>query len=663
MIQSVVCVAQSRGNNTHGEVFVTNDYEDHRSNEIFVKWFANKVYYPGGFDVYRAVGTSNNWQKLTQSRLRPRKEVRPALAAEDPDLVPLLRIVNERPYEEFQEGIQKVIVALKALHSNDFAQTLGIFFKDRNSEKGVTYRYRVTGHIGNREELINISEPIICGDYKMIDPPQEIQFKRIKGAVQVNWKPEEKRYYGVNIYRKEGHLGWQKITPQPRAIQQYEDQNGDIRYPEVFYTDTNLPDSLELLYIVGAVDYFGNESALSNEIKLPPKDFDAPPPPFNLKASIRILQPRLTWQYVHEADHIGFNIYRRKNLTETFIKVNDQPVSRDSLTYTDQLPEPGGYYYKVASVDAAGNENASGLIFMEVRDVSPPQVPQNVTVISDTGRVILSWTANTDPDLKGYFIYRALHDDVKGNTEFVVVNKDPVLNNTYIDELPTNVRNRFVYAVAAEDTLFNRSALSEVGRVRLPDIHAPQAPFIKTIRVNEDGSLAVEWLANAEPDLKGYHIYRSDSSDANNFQQVNQALYPPGSYRYIDRGVNPGVRYNYYIVAEDENGNLSSPSNIFNAIVKGTAASGALRQVNRVKLNYNKRRKQLTIEWNGDGSHKGYVVYRGNSDQHLLPVTGMIQESSFVDKNLEDGRTYWYQVRAFDGKGGISRSEILNQEI
>jgi hypothetical protein len=654
--------AQVQTDNRNGEVYVTNNYDDDSSNSIYIKWFADKVYYPDGFAIYRSTGDSEQWVKITAQNLQPHKEVRPSLMEKDKDLAPLLRIVNETPYAEFQSGIQKVFIALKALNSNDFAGTIGIFFKDENTEKNVTYKYKVIGYAGETEELINISEPITSGSYLKIDPPQDIRFTRVKGVVQINWKPEEKRYYGVNIYRESPNKAWHKITKQPRAVQQMTDQHGEVSYPDIFYSDTSMPDSVSLGYIVSAVDYFGRESTYSDEITVAAQDFDGPPRPTNLKATINILKPELTWEYTNVKDHLGFNVYRRQRLADNYEKVNDELVDKQLLTYTDDLPAPGNYYYKVTAVDQAGNESSSGLIFMEVRDITPPKVPENLTVLADTGTVNLQWAANTETDLKGYFIYRALYREDVQNPEYSVMNNEALTTTSYVDLLASNVRNKFIYAVAAEDTSYNRSALSKTVVSQLPDVHAPQTPFIKTILVHDDQSLSIEWLSNHEPDLKGYHIMRADMNNSGKFERVNTNIYPPNIIRYTDQTVVAGTNYQYYIVAEDHQGNLSKPSNIYNTITRNNQ-NRHVKSIDNVKLNYNKKKNQVNVAWSSDTDYKGYIIYRGTSNQHLLPVTGLMSEDRFTDKDLEIGKTYWYQVRAYGAKGDMSLSETLNQTI
>ncbi|MEM1406381.1 MAG: hypothetical protein AAGG59_06375, partial [Bacteroidota bacterium] len=630
-----MATAQNRPADHMGHVFVTNDFEDDKSNEIFIKWFADKLYYPDGFDVFRATGNSNRWEKINDRRIHPATAVRPYIAENNPDLEALLKLMNDTPYEEFQNGMQKVIIALKAMYSNEVAETIGIFFRDKTAKLNATYKYKVHGFTGRSYELIGISGLVTCGHYKKPDPPREVVVQRVKGEVHFNWKPEQERYYGVNVYRQQIHKTWDKITPQPRAIREYVDNKGELVYPDVFYKDQNVVDSLEYLYILSGVDYFGHETTFTDEFRIAGRDFTPPATPHSILIDIALMKPDLSWQYDSTESCAGFNVYRKgAGVEKEFEKVNAQIIPATARSFTDNEVSGGGYYYRVAAIDEAGNEQSSGLSFIEVRDVIAPPSPENVTLESDTGMVILNWDPVPAPDLKGYFVYRALHHDVKGSTDFVVVNKEPVTATKFIDRLPKNARNRFVYGVAAEDTLFNRSEISEPARVQLPDIAPPQAPFIKTVKINEDNSVSVEWLVNPELDLKGYHIYKADTNMLSEFRKQNTSIYPPESYRYTDRNLISGKTYYYYVVSEDENGNLSEISNIYNLRMPEVSSGVHEGTLDRVQLAFNKRKTQVELNWPKGEEFRGYVVYRGANSDHLVPISGLLKSNSFTDIDL-----------------------------
>jgi hypothetical protein len=66
----------------------------------------------------------------------------------------------------------------------------------------------------------------------------------------------------------------------------------------------------------------------------------------------------------------------------------------------------------------------------------------------------------------------------------------------------------------------------------------------------------LSWSINTEPDLAGYHVYRSEQQDTPG-QLVTPDLLPSPAYR--DTSVQPGHTYWYSVTAVDRSGNESAP--------------------------------------------------------------------------------------------------------
>ncbi len=85
-----------------------------------------------------------------------------------------------------------------------------------------------------------------------------------------------------------------------------------------------------------------------------------------------------------------------------------------------------------------------------------------------------------------------------------------------------------------------------------------------------DGRIQLFWDANADPDVDGYHLYRSRSPEGPFGFRVN-ATPIPGT-EYLDNGVDNGVTYTYAVRAVDRVGNESGFSNRIRS--KPVAGSG-----------------------------------------------------------------------------------------
>lgn len=107
------------------------------------------------------------------------------------------------------------------------------------------------------------------------------------------------------------------------------------------------------------------------------------------------------------------------------------------------------YTYHVASDD-----NNSALKGYLIYDETPPSAPQNLTVGSANNYPVLSWTANSEPDLKNYQIYRQIDN---GSMTYLAT----TTNNSYTDNSIVIVpMNRFYYKVKAIDLNDNNSEFS-----------------------------------------------------------------------------------------------------------------------------------------------------------------------------------------------------------
>ena len=104
----------------------------------------------------------------------------------------------------------------------------------------------------------------------------------------------------------------------------------------------------------------------------------------------------------------GFRIYRSLTGTPgTFELLGETATS----PYRDSKFEFGQtYYYEVAALFGEGSQpamsDASTPVKVTPRDVFPPSSPQGLSSIYSAGAVELVWTANTEPDLAGYNVYR-----------------------------------------------------------------------------------------------------------------------------------------------------------------------------------------------------------------------------------------------------------------
>ncbi len=112
----------------------------------------------------------------------------------------------------------------------------------------------------------------------------------------------------------------------------------------------------------------------------------------------------LAWDANTEPDLDFYRIYRADGFDEQFVFESTSTW----YTYGSMHLESGVvYYYAVTAVDEAGNESAfsesdSAMTF----DSGPPVAPAGLAAEEGNLSVVLTWQANTEPDIAGYHVYR-----------------------------------------------------------------------------------------------------------------------------------------------------------------------------------------------------------------------------------------------------------------
>jgi hypothetical protein len=634
------------------ELFCTNDYNGQKT--IRVKWIFNTVYNPAGINVYRQEKGSQEWTKLNTAPLVP-LTVLPANNKLDKEAKSLFNSLHQSKFEEFSKNPMRVFVLIKSFYSDELAGYVGITWLDETVELGKEYTYKIS--LSGSTDALGISKPIVSAPYAKINPPEETKVKRYKKRVDLSWKPDLYRYYAVDVYKKSDEdPTYKKVNKIPRAVQK--EQADSYSDKSVYFQDTAIVYTANYTYRLVALDYFGQASEMSVEVSAPSADFippampfDVVPTPSSLKSSVR-----LDWKLIDEKDLAGANIYSGDSPEKEFKKINPTLIPKTQLSYDEGNLATGSHYYKVSSVDNSGNETFSAPVFVDIRDLTPPAQPKDLKSESGEGFIKLSWSANTESDLLGYHIQRAIKANNKINSSFVNVTKEAIKQTTYTEEISKNVRNEFVYRIVAIDTNFNRSIPSENTLAKLPDVTAPMQPVIKNV-ISDSSKAVISWLPNVDVDLAGYNLYRQLGGDSLTLTKVNFNLIPAGIASYNDRGLKPGTGYDYMLEAIDSGGNKSTKSISFFTKTISNKKNGTIRLVTN---KYNERKEILALEWKAVAADeiKGVVIYRQlSAELPFKAITGLISDDHIDFPLAKDKTTGLFQIRCYTVSGEIIKSE------
>ncbi|MFC1650394.1 fibronectin type III domain-containing protein [Candidatus Latescibacterota bacterium] len=143
---------------------------------------------------------------------------------------------------------------------------------------------------------------------------------------------------------------------------------------------------------------------------------------------------KLIWDEVSDSDLKGYNVYwivgedidPMSNADSLFTTTNSVTIT--SLN-TNIL-----YTFGISSVDNSGNESELKKIDGKPFRKDSPESPTNLLVVAEnieSPQIILSWSANTEPDLDFYRIYRSHNaDDVAYSYSYL----NSVTTTSFIDE-------------------------------------------------------------------------------------------------------------------------------------------------------------------------------------------------------------------------------------
>src|SRR4030066_425336 len=146
----------------------------------------------------------------------------------------------------------------------------------------------------------------------------------------------------------------------------------------------------------------------------------------------------------------------------------------------------------------------------------PPAVPVGLRIYyASDGEIGIDWNSNSEPDVKGYNIYR--------RTEFTEPVKVAFINDNYFFDDSLEYDTTYYYKITAVNLWDRESDFSSEVSGKPENRYNPEKPLGVRINArNWEGEISVYlfWFQNEESDVNGYNIYRSTSpgftSDSSN---------------------------------------------------------------------------------------------------------------------------------------------------
>ncbi len=242
----------------------------------------------------------------------------------------------------------KVVYEMKLdSKEEDKKRRMAVFFEDQEGRK--VYVYQVIS-INRRGYPSSPSNPVtVFWDY----PPQApgmVKGERGDKKVDLSWEPVEGAT-GYNVYRR---LEDEEIFTGPLN-----------RAPltTTHYTDLNVENEKRYFYSVRSLKRVVRtevEGKGALEVPVVPTDLIPPATPRDLAAVPLKDGIELNWRKSRELDLLGYSVYRRKVGEKEWIRLNQNPVTKEIYLDTDVVLDQE-YEYAVTAVDRSARRNESPL--------------------------------------------------------------------------------------------------------------------------------------------------------------------------------------------------------------------------------------------------------------------------------------------------------------
>jgi len=181
------------------------------------------------------------------------------------------------------------------------------------------------------------------------------------------------------------------------------------------------------------------------------------------------------------------------------------------------------------------------------------------------------------------------------------------------------------------------------------DYMAPETPQNFTLLGGGDGQARFRWTKSVENDFQFYRLYRSVNT-VTSFSVISETT----QNEYLDRFLDYDSTYYYYLVAVDNVGNESSPTNIVDVQPLNISAPQPPSFLVASAINNPlENKKFINLSWlpPDAGDLDYFKVYRGISPNFEVNKSSLIDSTFFgtyFDNFVNMNKRYYYKVTSVD---------------
>jgi uncharacterized protein len=537
-------------------------------------------------------------------------------------------------------------VAMQAADKSFLAAfTLGLARADYNVKKGKKYQYTVIPLAGGMPATIlvdnNVTTPV---------KPQDFQAKQGDHWIQLSWSFENRKTFtSYRVYRSEDDgKTYNLITPSPLVFLLQGNEPDTFRYT---FSDSIPTNYKRYKYRLSALDLFAEWSPFA-ELETFGRDLTPPRPPHITEGGATPNSFNISWELDSmDTDMAGFQVFIGNSTEGDFKPITKLlPKEQRQYTHRDSVNLTRSYYFRVVSIDTAGNAAYSGPYYVVVIDSIPPLTPKLVRgKVGKTGIARIVWQHGTESDLAGYRVYSSTN-----NRDFTLITAAPIDSNAFHDTLALNTLNiKMYYKVLAEDQNGNKSPYSETITLQKPDTITPVMPVMTQSESGGKG-VTLKWTPSTSTDVMAHLLYRKADKDTTAKWALIQTLNAQAEW-HMDTTAFIEKTYLYYMVAQDSAENVSEPSLTVSGRRFFDGKSGGIQTLQAA---FNKEQKAIQVSWQTAPvtdpflKDKGYFIfiYRAKQNEPLEKYQQVAGKDapSFVDDEVAKGQYRYALCMAYD---------------
>ena len=336
---------------------------------------------------------------------------------------------------------------------------------------------------------------------------------------------------------------------------------------------------------------------------------------------------KVGWNKVLRAT--GYELYRADQIDGEYILIKDIPGYE---TADKDITKGKKYYYKVRAYEQINDKKVYSE-FSEVQSAIALETPilSSTSFTMKPDSIELDWQESAGAD--GYDVYRS----EKNNENYSKIAEE-IQDSAYAD-YNVSEETKYYYKVqpyykSGEKLVYgsysNEKYVTTEKRMIKPDAVPSSGVTVKISWEKIDG-------------VNAYEIYRSNSAN--------------GEYKYIktttgtstsDTNLTAGQRYYYKITAYKEMNGIKRYLLFSNEAAVVALATPTLSELTTTETG-------ILLNWTKASGADRYNVYRSDSKggdyKYIESVLG--GQLTYEDKDVEEGKTYYYKIRAYKRVDGV----------